>query len=139
MNSSDDGVSEVIHKAMSHAMRRRILLILTIEEKPMSPVDLEPHFEGIKEPKKLSNIAYHVRRLEKAGLVKLVKIEPVRGVVKRLYGLTKLFTAELPDALALDAIAELLEGAARDATEGVLDKIGRVLAASGRPIRPFRP
>lgn len=139
MNSSDDGVSEVIHKAMSHAMRRRILLILKFERTPMSPVDLELRIEGTKEQKKLSNIAYHVRQLEKAGLVTLVETKPVRGVVKHLYGPTELFSADLLHTLALDAIAGLLEGALSNADEGVIDKIVEILAASGRPIRPLRP
>jgi hypothetical protein len=112
------------------------MLILTTEEKPMAPVDLEPHIEGSLEPRKLSRIAYHVRHLEKVGLVSLVKTEPVRGVVKHLFGPTELFTADLLDMLALDAIAELFEDTSSDATDDVLDRIVGLLAASGRPIPP---
>lgn len=139
MNSSDDRVADVIHQALRHPIRRRILLILKIEEKPMSPVDLVFHIEGTKEQNKLSEISYHVRELEKAGLVTLVGTEAVRGTTKHFYIPSKLFTADLLDALALDAIAELLEDATSGEAEGVIDKIIEVLAASGRPIRPLGP
>jgi len=138
MDSSDDRMADVIHQALKHTLRRRILLILRTEEIPMSPADLELHVDGEKDQKKLSNIAYHVRELEKAGLVKLDRKEAVRGTTKHLFILSKLFTAEILDALALDAIAELLEDATGNADEEVIDKIIGVLAASGRPIGPLR-
>jgi len=99
---------------------------------------LELHIEGSLEAKKLSGIAYHVRQLEKAGLVTLVGTEAVRGSTKHFYSPSKLFTADLLDMLALDAIAELLEDTARDATEDVMDRIVEILGASGRPIRPSK-
>lgn len=136
MNSSDGGVPDLIHKALTHSLRRRILLILKAEEKPMAPVDLEPHIEGSPEAKKLSMMAYHVRELEKAGLVTLDHTEAVRGTTKHFYRPSKLFTSDLLDMLTLDAIAELLENAAGDATDEVVDRIVELLAASGRPIRP---
>lgn len=136
MNSSDDRVTEAIHRALTHSLRREILLILRTKEKPMSPIDLVPEVEGSTDQKKLSKIAYHVRELHKAGLLELVKTEPVRGTAKHFYRPTKLFTAKVLDMLALDAIAELLENEASNATEDILEKIVGILAASGRPIRP---
>jgi DNA-binding transcriptional ArsR family regulator len=139
MSPSDEGVSTVIHGALSHKMRRRILLILRTRNEPMAPVDLEPHIEGNPEQKKLSKISYHVRELQKVGLVTLVKTEPVRGTTKHFYSLNKSFTADLLNILALDAIAELLENAASDATEELREQIIEVLTASGRPIRSLIP
>lgn len=138
MDSSEDRMADVVQQALKHSLRRRILFILRTEEIPMSPADLEPHVDGETDQKKLSNIAYHVRELEKAGLVELDSTEAVRGTTKHFYILSKLLTAEILDALALDAITELLEDATSDEAEGVIDKIIEVLAASGRPIRPLR-
>jgi DNA-binding transcriptional ArsR family regulator len=136
MNPPDDRVTEVIHRAMIHPIRRRILLILRNKEMPMSPVDMAPLIEGEPGQKKLSKISYHARQLQEAGLVSLFGTEPRRGTVKHLYGLSALFTADILDALALDRIAELLEDEATETTEGVLSEIMEILAASGRPIKP---
>ena len=63
-------------KAMSHPLRVRILAIL--QERTASPVELAQVLEGT-----LGTVSYHVRTLERFGLIKLVRTTPVRGAVER--------------------------------------------------------
>jgi DNA-binding transcriptional ArsR family regulator len=65
-------------KALSHPLRVRILAIL--EERTASPVQLAATLGA-----SLGVVSYHVRTLERFGLVKLVRTNPVRGAVEHHY------------------------------------------------------
>jgi DNA-binding transcriptional ArsR family regulator len=65
-------------KALSHPLRVRILAIL--EERTASPVQLAEVLGA-----SLGVVSYHVRTLEKFGLIKLVRTNPVRGAVEHHY------------------------------------------------------
>ena len=65
-------------KALSHPLRVRILAIL--EERTASPVQLAELLEA-----SLGVVSYHVRTLERHGLIKLVRTNPVRGAVEHHY------------------------------------------------------
>jgi DNA-binding transcriptional ArsR family regulator len=65
-------------KALSHPLRVRILAIL--EERTASPVQLAELLDA-----SLGVVSYHVRTLEKFGLIKLVRTTPVRGAVEHHY------------------------------------------------------
>jgi DNA-binding transcriptional ArsR family regulator len=65
-------------KALSHPLRVRILAIL--EERTASPVQLAALLDA-----SLGVVSYHVRTLERFGLVKLVRTNPVRGAVEHHY------------------------------------------------------
>jgi DNA-binding transcriptional ArsR family regulator len=65
-------------KALSHPLRVRILAIL--EERTASPVQLADQLGA-----SLGVVSYHVRTLERLGLVKLVRTNPVRGAVEHHY------------------------------------------------------
>jgi DNA-binding transcriptional ArsR family regulator len=65
-------------KALSHPLRVRILAIL--EERTASPVQLAELLDA-----SLGVVSYHVRTLEKFGLIKLVRTNPVRGAVEHHY------------------------------------------------------
>jgi DNA-binding transcriptional ArsR family regulator len=127
-----DRVPEAIHKALAHPLRRRILRVLRQAGNPLAPIDVA---EQIGEPDAVSNIAYHFAVLEKYALVDPHHMEPVRGSIKHYYVAGKAFTPDLGDTLALDQIAELLEEAAAEISEGVLNEIIDIIVASGRPIR----
>jgi DNA-binding transcriptional ArsR family regulator len=128
--SSDRNITELLHLATAHPLRRHILRILKASDSPLAPVDLVDHTG-----EKLSTISYHFKMLFKAGFVDLVKTEPRRGAVKHYYKPSEAFTAEIKDALALDRIAELLETEAAESSKSVLKEIADVVVASGRPIR----
>jgi DNA-binding transcriptional ArsR family regulator len=65
-------------KAMSHPLRVRILALL--DERIASPVELAGWLEAT-----LGTVAYHVRTLERMGLVELVRETRVRGAVEHHY------------------------------------------------------
>ena len=65
-------------KAMSHPLRVRILAML--DERTASPVELAGWLGA-----RLGTVAYHVRTLERMGLVELVHETRVRGAVEHHY------------------------------------------------------
>src|SRR3954463_11414174 len=65
-------------KAMSHPLRVRILALL--DERTASPVELAGWLGAT-----LGTTAYHVRTLERMGLIELVRKTPVRGAVEHHY------------------------------------------------------
>jgi DNA-binding transcriptional ArsR family regulator len=65
-------------KAMSHPLRVRILAML--DERTASPVELAGWLAA-----SLGTVAYHVRTLERIGLVELVSETRVRGAVEHHY------------------------------------------------------
>ena len=65
-------------KAMSHPLRVRILALL--DERIASPVELSGWLDAT-----LGTVAYHVRTLERMGLVELVRETRVRGAVDHHY------------------------------------------------------
>jgi DNA-binding transcriptional ArsR family regulator len=69
-------------KALSHPLRVRILAIL--EERTASPVQLAGLLDA-----SLGVVSYHVRTLERFGLIKLVRTNPVRGAVEHHYRANK--------------------------------------------------
>jgi DNA-binding transcriptional ArsR family regulator len=69
-------------KAMSHPLRVRILALL--DERVASPVELAGGLDAT-----LGTVAYHVRTLERIGLVELVRETRVRGAVEHHYRANK--------------------------------------------------
>ena len=65
-------------KAMSHPLRVRILALL--DERTASPVELAGWLDAT-----LGVVAYHVRTLERMGLIELVRETRVRGAVEHHY------------------------------------------------------
>jgi DNA-binding transcriptional ArsR family regulator len=65
--------------AMSHPLRARILRLLS-DRDVMSPAQLSRELKA-----ELSDVSYHVRRLERLECVELVKTRPVRGAVEHFY------------------------------------------------------
>jgi DNA-binding transcriptional ArsR family regulator len=65
-------------KAMSHPLRVRILALL--DERTASPVELAGWLDAT-----LGTTAYHVRTLERMGLIELIRETRVRGAVEHHY------------------------------------------------------
>jgi DNA-binding transcriptional ArsR family regulator len=65
-------------KAMSHPLRVRILALL--DERTASPVELAGWLDAT-----LGTVAYHVRTLERMGLIEIVRRTRVRGAVEHHY------------------------------------------------------
>ncbi|MFL5898693.1 MAG: helix-turn-helix domain-containing protein [Solirubrobacterales bacterium] len=66
-------------KAMEHPLRARILRTL-VERGVMSPAELTRALGA-----DLSDVSYHVRRLEELECAELVETRPVRGAVEHFY------------------------------------------------------
>ena len=73
-------ISPDLIKQLNHPIRRELLRLLHKAQKPQSPLQMSVSFA---EAHDLQNIAYHVRVLEKGGLVRQVSERPVRGVSER--------------------------------------------------------
>lgn len=70
-------------KAMKHPLRARVLRLL-VEREIQSPNELSRVLRA-----DLSDVSYHVRRLEELECVELVRTRPVRGVVEHFYRATE--------------------------------------------------
>jgi DNA-binding transcriptional ArsR family regulator len=66
-------------EAMRHPLRARILRLL-VEREVMSPAELSRALHA-----ELSDVSYHVRRLEKLECAELVSTRPVRGALEHFY------------------------------------------------------
>lgn len=133
-SASDDDAVAALHKAISHRMRRHILLVMEEDGQPLAPTDYERRFLA-GDKKEVSQVSYHFKVLNKWGLIELAGTELVRGSVKHLYRLSPAFTADLRDTLALDQIAELL---GREGVENATDAVKKVIeivVATGRCIQ----
>jgi DNA-binding transcriptional ArsR family regulator len=123
------------YKATSHRTRRHILAVMKAEDgKALAPADYERRYRA-GDKKELTLIAYHFKVLRKAGLIELDRTESIRGSVKHMYRLGPAFTAELRDTLALDKIAELLEGHEAGCGGRAVKEIAETVLATGRPIQ----
>jgi DNA-binding transcriptional ArsR family regulator len=108
-------------KAMSHPLRVRILAML--DERTASPVELAGWLDA-----SLGTVAYHVRTLERMGLVELVHETRVRGAVEHHYK-----SVERPrvsdDAWA--AAPAIAKQAAVSASLQTIDAYARAASAAG--------
>lgn len=87
--ASGGPVDGVLAKGLSHPTRGEILAFLA-EHEIGSPAEMERaglgrNGRGKREGKKLAHISYHVRVLEKMGLVKFAYSRPVRGANEHFY------------------------------------------------------
>jgi DNA-binding transcriptional ArsR family regulator len=65
-------------KALAHPLRVRILAML--DERDASPVQLAEHLDA-----SLGTVAYHVRTLERLGLIEMVATHQRRGATEHVY------------------------------------------------------
>lgn len=110
---ADDDLPETFHvttdeqlRAVSNLTRHRIMAVLRFE--PATITQIAGQLGLAK-----GSSSYHVRLLERAGLVKVVRTRKVRGVTERYYAMSSR-TIELPDpapgqpdALMRHAVADL--------------------------------
>lgn len=79
MAASDAPDNQSILAALKHPLRRAILRAMNDDE-PVSPRELADQLE-----ESLSNVSYHVRVLNEAGVLGLVEEKPVRGATQHFY------------------------------------------------------
>jgi DNA-binding transcriptional ArsR family regulator len=108
-------------KAMSHPLRVRILAMLS--ERKSSPRELAELLGAT-----LGTTAYHVRTLERLGLIELVDERPVRGAIEHYYRATK--RPGLTDSAWTQA-TPIARQAAVGSDLQVIDEYARTSAAAG--------
>lgn len=88
VSPEDQAVKEALKKitklftSLSHPLRLKIVLHLS-DNGPQAPVDMARPLDVT-----LGTVAYHVRELEKMGMIELKEESRVRGAVKHTYKLT---------------------------------------------------
>jgi DNA-binding transcriptional ArsR family regulator len=118
-------------KALAHPLRVRILSML--EERNASPVQLSEHLDAT-----LGTVAYHVRTLERLGLIEMVATHQRRGATEHVYAarehprfssrawaVTHPMTKHMMIAAALSQIGEVASQSAAggfDRAEAVLSR-----------------
>ena len=108
-------------KAMSHPLRVRILALL--EERTASPVELAGWLGAT-----LGTTAYHVRTLERMGLIELIRETRVRGAVEHHYRAKERPTVSDEAWAAAPPIAKQ---AAVSASLQTIDAYARAASAAG--------
>jgi DNA-binding transcriptional ArsR family regulator len=108
-------------KALSHPLRVRILALL--DERTASPVELAGWLCAT-----LGTVAYHVRRLERMGLIELMRETRVRGAVAHHYR-----AKERPSVSdeAWAAAPPIVKQAAVSASLETIDAYARASSAAG--------
>jgi DNA-binding transcriptional ArsR family regulator len=126
-------------KAMSHPLRVRILAVL--DERSASPNELSSRLGAT-----LGTTAYHVRTLERLGLIKLVDETRVRGAIEHHYRARKRPAVIGPDwqdaspvakQAAVGASLQMLAGSAQaSAAAGGFDRAGARVARTALKLDP---
>jgi DNA-binding transcriptional ArsR family regulator len=86
-------------EAMRHPLRARVLRLL-VERGEMSPAQLSRALTA-----ELSDVSYHVRRLEALECAELVRTRPVRGALEHFYRATERHLVDTDEFEGLDPIA----------------------------------
>jgi DNA-binding transcriptional ArsR family regulator len=133
---------QAVYRALHHPFRRTLLRFMDASNDLTAPVDYVTKFgvDGKTHAEALSYVSYHLRALNKAGLIDLVRTEPRRGAMKHFYRLSEQFRKmDIRDTLAMDQIATLLEEKATELVDGILKDVAEIVVGSGRPIQPKAP
>ena len=111
-------------KALAHPLRVRILAML--DERESSPVQLAEHLDA-----SLGTVAYHVRTLERLGLIEMVATHQRRGATEHVYASREhpRFSSQAwgnadpktRDMMVASALAQIGEYATRSAAAGGFD------------------
>jgi DNA-binding transcriptional ArsR family regulator len=120
-------------KALAHPLRVRILSML--EERDASPVQLADHLDAT-----LGTVAYHVRTLERLGLIEMVATHQRRGATEHVYAAREhpRFSSSAWESthpmtkhvMVASALSEIGEYAAQSAAAGGFDHAQSNLARS---------
>lgn len=121
-------------------IRRKIMILAQEAYAIKQPVTAKGLSEKLQKP--LSNVSYYVAGLAKAGALEVVGGSQKRGAWQKAYAPTGLFQATMSDTVALDRIAELMDGLpAGEASkpnkvrwESLKDELVKIIRATGRPV-----
>lgn len=86
---------QALLQALGHPLRQSVMQRYVQSGDTLAPSDF---VDGQQKP--VMNIAYHVRELQRLGVLELVRTEPSRGSLKHFYRATK-FAKETPWVLEM--------------------------------------
>lgn len=117
-----------LDRAYAHPIRKAVLLrLVELNGRVESPTQLANQFDM-----KVGNMAYHIKILKEMGLIELKDTAPRRGATEHFYAIAPGLAKETTASLALDAIADLLEGVSNGTVPTV--EVAKIIRATGRPI-----
>lgn len=129
MPKPEKSIAERLAVINGHEIRRGILQVAReahAQGRLISPIGLHKQLE-----RPIGTISYHVVVLRDEGALKLLETIPRRGASEHLYGINEDLLAEIGDSIALDQIAELIDGSAiGQANPQIFD----IIRATGRPV-----
>lgn len=119
-----------LDRAFRHQFRRHILLKIMGSKRGVGPKQIADETgEG------LGNVSYHFKELRESGLIQCVDTEPRRGAIAHFYKAAPGLTPKIEAEVALDSLAELLEGAGRGRSHHeVMESVTEIVRATGRPL-----
>jgi DNA-binding transcriptional ArsR family regulator len=118
-----------LHRAMSHPLRFRILMILS--EREASPNEIA---EELGE--RLNNVAYHVREMSKAGIIALVGTDKRRGGTIHIYKKVVESLLDTADAEALTSLERQV--VSNEIIQKIVSDIAESVAAGKMDSHPAR-
>lgn len=115
-------------------IRRKIMILAEEAQAVDQPVTAKGLADSLE--LNLSGLSYHVKELAKAGALRVTGGSQKRGAWQKEYTPTEAFQATMTDTVALDQIAELIDG------RGISQELGQtrrakliqVIRATGRPV-----
>lgn len=116
-------------------IRRKIMILASELEAEGMPITAKGMSIRLEEP--LSGFSYHVNQLAKAGALEVDGGAQKRGAWQKHYLPSEAFQATMTDTVALDQIAELVDGRMRVNGEDAalwLGEIAEIIRATGRPV-----
>lgn len=122
-------IADRLATIQGHPLRRQIMQTAReahAQGRLVSPVGLHKQLK-----RSISHVSYHVAVLRGEGALELLETVPRRGAVEHLYGINEDLLAEITDSVALDQIAELIDGGTELHRTPELAKIVR---STGRPV-----
>lgn len=111
-------------------IRRRIMILAEEADAQQLRVTAKSLSEALD--KKIATVSYHVAQLVKAGALREDGGVQKRGAWQRHLAPTEAFQATMTDTVALDRIAELVDG--KPLTAARFLELKKTVRATGRPV-----
>ncbi len=85
-------------KALSDPYRYKILMAFYKKKQPATVKEIATYIDEVP-----ANVHYHVKKMEKAGILKLIYTKEIKGIIAKYYEPTaKIFDIQYPDSCEMD-------------------------------------
>lgn len=113
-------------------IRRQIMVLAEEARQAETHLTIKKAFEALDGSTGIGSTSYHVNSMAEAGLLEKVGGERIRGAYQAWYAPSAAFQVTLSDTVALDQIAEFIEGLR--AMPVPCKKIAAIIRTTGRPV-----